>query len=126
MVLWQTPRKTLDLAQLFGDYDLSRRTNAMGNIAGRNTGADKVAVWWEWELEFSSHLLKRMTDRQFTEVDLRRMLERAKGFRPDIEEGRWVIDVRHKRKVWGVIVEPDMTSQLLVIVTAYPVEELKP
>jgi len=66
-----------------------------------------------------------MTDRQFTEVDVRRMLERARGFRPDIEEGRWAIDVRHRRKVWEVIVEPDANTQLLVVVTAYPVEELK-
>lgn len=51
----------------------------------------------EWELELSPHLLKRMTDRQFTEVDLRRMLKHAKGHRADIEEGRWVIDVSHKR-----------------------------
>jgi len=77
-------------------------------------------VWWTWELEFSSHLLKRMTDRQFTEVELRRMLEHAKGHRPDIVEGRWVIDVRHKRSAWEVIVEPDAKVQLLVVVTAYP------
>jgi hypothetical protein len=30
--------------------------------------------WWDWELELSPHLLKRMTDRRFTEIDLRRML----------------------------------------------------
>ena len=64
-----------------------------------------------------------MTDRQFTEVDLRRMLEHAKGHRADVEEGRWVIEVQHKRAAWEVIVEPDMKTQLLVVVTAYPVEE---
>jgi len=53
------------------------------------------------------------------------MLEHAKGHRADIEEGRWVIDVSHKRAAWEVIVEPDTTTQLLVVVTAYPVEELK-
>jgi len=31
--------------------------------------------WWDWELELSPHLLKRMLDRGFTESDLRRMLE---------------------------------------------------
>ena len=66
-----------------------------------------------------------MTDRQFTEVDLRRMLEHAKGYRPDIVQGRWVVEVRHKRSAWEVIVEPDTTSQLLVVITAYPVEEMK-
>ena len=58
-------------------------------------------------------------------VDLRRMLEHAKGHRADIEEGRWVIDVRHKRAAWEIIVEPDTKAQLLVVVTAYPVEEPK-
>ncbi len=33
--------------------------------------------WWDWELELSPHLLKRMEDRQFNEVDLRTMLHRA-------------------------------------------------
>ena len=35
--------------------------------------------WWEWELEFTSHLEKRMEDRDFTELDLRAMLERAES-----------------------------------------------
>ena len=65
-----------------------------------------------------------MLDRRFTEVDLRRM-ERAGGFRADIVEGRWVIETRQNRKEWEVIVEPDGAQKLLVVVTAYPVEELK-
>ena len=44
--------------------------------------------WWVWELELSPHLLKRMEDRRFTEVDLRRMLEQATGYRPDVATGR--------------------------------------
>jgi hypothetical protein len=39
--------------------------------------------WWSWELELSPHLLKRMVDRQFSEVDLRRMLEHAPRLRDD-------------------------------------------
>ena len=35
--------------------------------------------WWEWDLELSSHLLKRMVDRDFNEPDLRAMLETAAG-----------------------------------------------
>lgn len=62
--------------------------------------------WWDWELELSPHLFKRMDDRRFTEIDLRRMLERATGYRPDVVE-----------------VEPDRERQLLVVVTAYPVWE---
>ena len=57
--------------------------------------------WWVWELELSSHLLKRMTDRRFTEIDLRRMLERASGYREDVVEGRWVIETRHRGRPWG-------------------------
>ncbi|MEW5807504.1 MAG: DUF4258 domain-containing protein [Acidobacteriota bacterium] len=78
--------------------------------------------WWKWELEFSPHLLKRMLDRRFTEVELRHMLERASGFQKDIVEGRWVIHTRHRRKRWQVIVEPDYEMKLLVVITAYPLE----
>ena len=66
-----------------------------------------------------------MLDRRFTEVDLRRVLERAGGYRVDIVEGRWVIETRQQRKDWEVIVEPDDGQKLLVVVTAYPVEELE-
>ena len=52
-----------------------------------------------------------MEDRDFTEIDLRTMLE-----------GRWVIETRHRRRRWEVIVEPDPTVQRVVVVTAYPVE----
>ena len=70
----------------------------------------------------SAHLLKRMADRGFNEVDLRRMLEHAAGHRPDIIEERFVIEVRHAGKSWEVIVEPDEMRQLLVVITAYPVD----
>jgi hypothetical protein len=62
-----------------------------------------------------------MEDRQFNEVDLRAMLERARSFRRDIVEDRWVIEARHDEYAWEVIVEPDVVSKLLVVVTAYPV-----
>jgi hypothetical protein len=64
-----------------------------------------------------------MDDRRFTEIDLRRMLERASGYREDIVEDRWVIETTHSAKAWAVIVEPDTERRLLVIVTAYPVWE---
>jgi hypothetical protein len=51
--------------------------------------------WWEWELELTPHLEKRMEDREFTEVDLRAMLEQAAGHYVDVVEGRWVIETRH-------------------------------
>lgn len=78
--------------------------------------------WWEWELELSPHLEKRMVDRDFTEIDLRTMLEHAEAYRMDVVEGRWVIETRHRRNPWHVIVEPDASESLLVVVTAYPVD----
>jgi hypothetical protein len=63
-----------------------------------------------------------MEDRQFTEVDLRRMMEHATGLRPDILEGRFVVDARHAGRPWEVIVEPDDPRTLLVVITAYPVD----
>ena len=66
-----------------------------------------------------------MEDRAFTEVELRRMLEHAGGHRPDIVEGRFVIEARHAGQPWEVIVEPDEMLHLLVVITAYPVEQPK-
>ena len=64
-----------------------------------------------------------MGDRRFTEIDLRRILQRATGHRDDVVEGRWVIETRHRGKAWEVIIEPDRERQLLVAVTAYPLWE---
>ncbi|MCK4416596.1 MAG: DUF4258 domain-containing protein [Candidatus Latescibacteria bacterium] len=77
--------------------------------------------WWDWELELSPHLEKRMVDRNFNEIDLREMLENAKGYYRDIVKGRWVMETKHRRRPWEIIVEPDPEEQLLVIITAYPV-----
>lgn len=79
-------------------------------------------AWWGWELELTAHLEKRMEDRSFTEADLRRMLEDAHGYRPDVVEDRWVIETRYAGGPWEVIVEPDAAYKKLVVVTAYPVE----
>jgi hypothetical protein len=64
-----------------------------------------------------------MADRRFMEVDLRRMLHVATHHRRDLVEGRWAIETRHRRRRWVVIVEPDDSVQLLVVVTAYPAKE---
>jgi hypothetical protein len=61
-----------------------------------------------------------MEDRDFTEVDLRDMLEQARYLRPDIVAGRWIVETRHRRHDWEVIVEPDQEEQVLVVITAYP------
>jgi hypothetical protein len=65
-----------------------------------------------------------MVDRGFSEVDLRLMLDGATRFRQDIERGRYVVETKHLSKTWEVIVEPDVSERLLVVITAYPVEEL--
>ena len=65
---------------------------------------------------------ERMTDRNFTELDLRSMLQKATRYRRDIVRGRWVIQTRHRRRCWEVIVEPDLGENLLVVITAYPLE----
>jgi hypothetical protein len=79
-------------------------------------------AWWDWELELSPHLLKRMVDRRFSEVDLRRMLADAENIRPDVAPGRWVAQSRFRRRLWEVVLEPDAKAELLVVVTAYPVD----
>jgi len=76
--------------------------------------------WWDWELEFSQHLLKRMVDRQFKETDLRVMLEQATGNHRNHEEGRWAIETRHAGADWIVIVEPLVDETILLVITAYP------
>jgi hypothetical protein len=77
--------------------------------------------WWDWDIEFTPHLLKRMEDRNFDEVDLREMLNRSKSYKSNIVEGRWVIETQHEHHPWEVIVEPNDLEKLLVVVTAYPV-----
>ncbi|MBI4582976.1 MAG: DUF4258 domain-containing protein [Planctomycetes bacterium] len=79
-------------------------------------------VWWDWELELSSHVLKRMVDRRFSEVDLRGMMASAMNLREDEEPGRWVVATSHESRPWEVIVEPDPEAKLLVVITAYPLE----
>jgi hypothetical protein len=64
-----------------------------------------------------------MLDRGFGEVELRRMMEHARNYREDIVEGRWVIEGRRGRADWEVIVEPERSTELLVVVTAYMVDK---
>lgn len=78
--------------------------------------------WWDWDLELSPHLLKRMIDRGFNEADLRLMMEQATGYHEDHEEGRWVIVAIHAGRAWQVIVEPLPDEAVLVVITAYPVD----
>jgi len=63
-----------------------------------------------------------MVDRSFNEADLRLMLESASGYHENHEEGRWAIESKRDGRPWEIIVEPIPEEQILVIVTAYPVE----
>lgn len=78
--------------------------------------------WWDWELELSPHLLKRMIDRKFTESDLRAMLHDARRFRHDAFGDRFVIECQHEGRPWEVVVELDLAENLLVVVTAFPLD----
>ncbi len=49
-------------------------------------------MWWHWELEITPHVEKRMEERNFTEIDLRDMLDRV--FEPDEIEVRYMIQTR--------------------------------
>jgi hypothetical protein len=82
----------------------------------------KWPAWWEWELELTSHLFKRMADRDFNESEIRRMLTAASRLHRDIVPGRWIVETRHREAPWEVIVEPDPDAQLVVVITAYPIE----
>jgi len=77
-------------------------------------------AWWQWELELSPHLFKRMVDRGFSETDLREMLDSAISFHADPEPGRWVVETRLGAR--HVIVEPDEFERLLIVITAFPVD----
>lgn len=78
--------------------------------------------WWEWELEMSTHVLRRMRDRAFSETDLRSMLAVATGYRASDVTSRWVAVTDFAGEPWEVVVEPDFSTERLVVVTAYPVQ----
>ena len=54
------------------------------------------------------------------DLDLRGMLEGATGYHKDIVPGRWAIEAKRGRTPWEIIVEPDESLELLVVITAYP------
>lgn len=78
--------------------------------------------WWDWDLELTPHLEKRMEERGLDELGLRTLLHAARRFRPDTVPGRFAIEGGHERRRWEVIVEPDEEDEVLVVVTAYPLD----
>ncbi len=79
-------------------------------------------AWWSWDIELTPHLVKRMVDRGFNEVDLRLMMEAAIGYHENREEGRFAIETKHGSRSWTVIVEPSTDEEILIVVTAYPAD----
>jgi len=78
--------------------------------------------WWDWELELTAHVTERMSDRSFTEIDLRSMLEATASLGRDAEPGCWRATTRHLGRRWVVVVTPDPSRSRLVVITAYPLE----
>ena len=78
--------------------------------------------WWEWELELTSHVERRMEERDLTEVELHAMLASAIGFAPDLVSGRFLVYTWCWGRRWNVVVEPDADGRLLVVIAAYRVE----
>ena len=75
--------------------------------------------WWEWEIEVSSHCLKRMTERDFNETDLREMFDDAEEILEQTH-GTFLVTTKLNHRPWEAIVTPDGDQRLVVVVTAYP------
>ncbi|MGI9014713.1 MAG: DUF4258 domain-containing protein, partial [Phycisphaerales bacterium] len=78
--------------------------------------------WWQYDVVISPHVVERMGERGFTEIDLRGMLEDATDYRESVMPGRFVLTTTHNRDSWEVVVEPDDMNTILVVVTAYKLE----
>lgn len=77
-------------------------------------------LWWDWELKLTDHLFEAMEKREFTEVDLRRMMEHAIGYRPDRDVNtRWIIETEFRGAKWDIIVEPQADKEFLDVITAF-------
>ena len=78
--------------------------------------------WWEYEVVISPHLADRMADRDFTETDVRAMLEDASGYRASVVPGRFLIETHRESQPWEVVVEPDELERSLIVVSAYRIQ----
>lgn len=76
--------------------------------------------WWDWDLEFTPHLLKRMADRGFNEIELRQMIDNTSALSRAMDPGRWVAQTRHAGRPWNVILEPMESERATLVITAYP------
>ncbi len=61
-----------------------------------------------------------MEQRGLSELELRAMLESARGYRRGPVPSRWTIMAIHRGEAWRVIVEPAEVTRRVVVVTVYP------
>lgn len=78
--------------------------------------------WWSWPFVLLPHVERRMEDRGFSEVELRRMLAGVRHIEPARRSGRWIVTSRLHGRRWTVVVEPDAMDQITYVVTAFPQE----
>jgi hypothetical protein len=80
--------------------------------------------WWRWEIELTPHSEERLEERGLTEIDLRTMLNNPpRSIEPDPEPGRHRVFTGHRRQPWIVVVEPDIDSEVLVIISLFLADE---
>ena len=78
--------------------------------------------WWNWDLAFTSHVELRMEEREFTELELRRMIDLATSITPGRVPGRFLVATRFQGTPWSIVLEPDSDERLVYVVTAFPRE----
>jgi len=52
---------------------------------------DHVPEWWDWDLELTPHVEKRMEQRSFNEIKLRELLITSSGHRQGKVDNRFII-----------------------------------
>lgn len=81
--------------------------------------------WWDWPFDCDNvHVRDRMASRRFSEIDLRDMLENALSLRPGEISSRFYIYARYNDAYWKIVVEPDELAGVVVVVTAFTIEDL--
>jgi hypothetical protein len=81
----------------------------------------RLPDWWNWEIELTAHLQKRMEERGLSEEELRYMLETVKELTRDRDPGRWIAEGTTGNQKWRIILEPDEDDSVIVVITAYPI-----
>lgn len=69
----------------------------------------------------SPHVEDRMIERDFSEADLRLMIEVADGLRLAGSTRRWIVETVHLGDAWEVVVQADELDRVIVVITAYKV-----